>query len=141
MTELKLSDISHKMRKLDICMMTTQAADKSLISRPMSNNGDVEYDGNSYFFTYEESEVVKDLITNSNINLTFSGADMLYISITGTGQLIYDKDVLKEHWLDELSKWFADGVDTPGITMIQVRADRIKFWHKEEEGEVKLQQE
>ncbi|MEP6594561.1 MAG: pyridoxamine 5'-phosphate oxidase family protein [Ginsengibacter sp.] len=126
------------MRKLDICMMTTQTSDNALTSRPMSNNGDVEYDGNSYFFTYEESEVAKELKLNNNINLAFYGLDMLYISITGIGKLINDKEVLKKHWLDELNEWFEQGINTPGITMIHVKANRIKFWHKEDEGEVKL---
>ena len=62
MAEFKLSDIAAKMRKLDICMMTTLAENGQLTSRPMSNNGDVEYDGNSYFYSFEESEVVKQYL-------------------------------------------------------------------------------
>lgn len=138
MSELSLKDVSIKMRKLDICMMATHAASGVITNRPMSNNGDVEYDGNSYFYSYEGSEVVKDLKVNSTINLSFQGDDKLYISITGKGELIKDKNVLKEHWVDSLNNWFKDGVDTPGIIMIHVKAEKIKFWHKEESGEVKL---
>jgi general stress protein 26 len=137
MAKYSLIDISKKMRKLDICMMTTMGPNGHLTSRPMSNNGDVEYDGNSYFFTYNKSEVVKELGENSNINLSFQGPDMLYISITGKGDLIENKEVLKEHWVKSLNRWFEDGVETPGIIMIHVKADHIKFWQKEEEGEVK----
>ena len=100
MAEFKLSDIASKMRKLDICMMTTLAENGQLTSRPMSNNGDVEYDGNSYFYSFEESEVVRELKTNSNINLSFQGPDMLYIAISGKAELVSDKDVLKKHWVD-----------------------------------------
>lgn len=138
MAELQLSDVSKMMSKLDICMMASSAPDGTLTSRPMSNNGDVEYDGNSYFFTYEKSEVISELKKNGNINLSFTGKDELYISITGKAQLIIDKRVLKEHWLDELEQWFEDGIDTPGIILIHVKADRIKFWHKDKQGEVKL---
>ena len=138
MAELSLSDVSSKMRNLDICMMATHAASGVITNRPMSNNGDVEYDGNSYFYSYEGSEVVKDLKEDSTINLSFQGNDKLYISITGKGELIKDKNVLKEHWVDSLNDWFNDGVDTPGIIMIHVKAEKIKFWHKEESSEVKL---
>ena len=138
MAEPQLSDISKMMRKLDICMMATTAPDGAITSRPMSNNGDVEYDGNSHFFTYEQAEVVEELKENDNINLSFTGKDQLYISITGKAVLITDKKTLKKHWLDELNQWFEEGVNTPGITLIHVKAARIKFWHKEEEGEVKL---
>ena len=138
MAEFKLSDIAAKMRKLDICMMTTLAENGQLTSRPMSNNGDVEYDGNSYFYSFEESEVVKELKTNPHTNLSFQGPDILYIAISGNAELVTDKDVLKQHWVASLNEWFKDGVDTPGIIMIQVKAGSVKFWHKEENGEVKL---
>ena len=52
--------------------------------------------------------------------------------------MITDKEVLKEHWLDELKQWFEDGIDAPGIILIHVRAGRIKFWQKEKQGEIKL---
>jgi len=138
MKEIKLDDISAKMRKLDICMMTTQSINGDLTSRPMSNNGDVEYDGNSYFFSLEESDVVKELKENNTVNLSFQGRHYVYISISGKAKLVKDKAALEEHWLDELEKWFEDGVNTPGIIMIHVKAESIKFWHKEEEGEIKL---
>jgi len=138
MTDQKLSDISKMMSKLDICMMSTIAFDGTIASRPMSNNGDVEYDGNSYFFSYDQSEVVNELKENDNINLTFTGKDQLYISITGKALLTTDKEILKEHWLEELAQWFKQGIETPGIILIHVKADQLKFWHKEKEGEVKL---
>ncbi|MDQ2863376.1 MAG: pyridoxamine 5'-phosphate oxidase family protein [Bacteroidota bacterium] len=138
MEKAKLEDIASKMRKLDICMMITNAKESGIVSRPMSNNGDVEYDGNSYFFSQEESNVVKELKAYNKVNLTFQGAHQLYISIAGKADLITDKAALEEHWLDELEKWFEDGVNTPGIIMIHVKAENIKFWHKEEQGEIKL---
>ena len=138
MAELKLSDISKKMRKMDICMMSTTAPNGTITSRPMSNNGDVEYDGNSYFYSYDEAEVIKELKENDNLNLSFQGDDKFYIAISGKAQLITDKKILKEHWVPSLNTWFNDDVDTPGIIMIHVKAKSIKYWHKEEQGEVKF---
>jgi general stress protein 26 len=37
MKESNLNDISSKMRKLDICMMSTQTLRGNIASRPMSN--------------------------------------------------------------------------------------------------------
>ncbi len=45
-----LHDLSKAMRDLDFCMLTTGTG--VLTSRPMSNNGDVEYDGDSWFYAY-----------------------------------------------------------------------------------------
>lgn len=135
---MNLKDVSKKMGKLDICMMTTLSSAQTLTSRPMSNNGDVEYDGNSYFFSYEDAEVVKEIKGNQILNLSFQGEDMFYISISGNGDLVKDKSVLKKHWVPSLDQWFKEGVDTAGIIMIHVKASVIKYWHKEHSGEVKL---
>jgi hypothetical protein len=49
MAEKTLQFISTKMKNLDICMLTTTSARGILSARPMSNNGDVKYEGDSYF--------------------------------------------------------------------------------------------
>ncbi len=53
-----LKQIAEKMRQLGFCMMTTVDGRGTQFSRLMSNNGEVEYDGNSWFFTYEQSDKV-----------------------------------------------------------------------------------
>ncbi|HVG42869.1 MAG TPA: pyridoxamine 5'-phosphate oxidase family protein [Chitinophagaceae bacterium] len=136
--EKTLSAVAKKMKKLDICMMTTQTKSGQLASRPMSNNGDVKYNGNSYFFTYDKSKSVKDITENPEVNLSFSGPEDLYISIVGVAKLIRAKETMEEHWLKELEQWFKDGLDTKGIVMIHVKAKRIKYWQNEDEGEVKV---
>ena len=51
MAEVTLSDISEKMRDIDFAMFSTRTADGAIASRPMSNNRQVEYDGDNFFFT------------------------------------------------------------------------------------------
>ena len=138
MAAIKLGDISKRMRKLDICMLTTRTGRGLLTSRPMSNNGDVEYDGNSYFFSYENSNVVKDIKGNPQVNLGFEGRKHLYISVSGKARMISSKARMEEHWLPELKRWFEQGIDTPGIVMIHVKGNRIKYWQQEDQGEIKL---
>ena len=45
---------------------------------------------------------------------------------------------MEEHWVSDLDQWFEDGLDTPGVAMVIVKAKRIKYWQGEDEGEVKL---
>jgi general stress protein 26 len=72
------------------------------------------------------------------VNLSFEGPGNLYISVTGKAKLITNKEKLKQHWLNELKQWFPEGIETQGIIMIRVKANRIKYWQKEKEGEVKV---
>ena len=131
-----LKDIATKMANLDIAMLTTHTSRGQLSSRPMSNNGDVEYDGNSYYFTFEGSRTVRDITENPHVSLGFEGPKRLYVSIVGTARLIRQKATMQQHWLPELKQWFKDGLDTPGIVLVRVEAQRIKYWQDEDEGEL-----
>ncbi len=138
MAKKKLDTIIKLMRKLDTCMMTTQNGRGSFNSRPMSNNGDVAYDGNSYFFSYEGSKKIREIEKNQQVSLEFSGPKGLYISLSGKAKLIRSRVRMQPHWQRSLDKWFNKGLETPGIVMIHVKANRLAYWQKNEQGETKL---
>lgn len=138
MTALKLKDISQAMRKIDICMMATHDNGLGLESRPMSNNKDVEYDGDSWFFALEDSSAVRHLKKNPKVCLSYEGDDHLYISIAGEAYTNQDKDDMKSHWVPDLDVWFEDGIDTPGLTLIHVKGERINYWKGKSDGEIML---
>ena len=137
MAQLEISDISDAMKELDICMMTTVADSGMLESRPMSNNRQVEYKGDSFFFADGSSHVVKELDATPQVCLSYQGRKQLYICVSGTAKLVRDKAEMKKHWNPDIDKWFAQGIETPGLTMIQVKAEHIKYWKDQQEGEVR----
>jgi general stress protein 26 len=103
----------------------------------------VAYDGTSYYFTYEKTRTVSDIQRNPNVALGFSSeaglfAEGIYVAVEGTAELIRDKAVFHQHWTSDLDKWFENGVDTPGIVLIKVKANRATYWKGREEGEVGL---
>lgn len=118
--------------------MVTVNGSGTQFSRPMSNNGEVEYDGMSWFYTYEDSDKVKQIETNPSISLIFQTEDMLFIHLYGTAKIIRQKNIIAEHWQESLKRWFVDGIETPGIVMLKVEAKKIQYWHKEDEGEWKV---
>ena len=130
-----IEDIASKMRKLDICSFTTVTDNGGLATRPMSNNGDVAYDGNSWFFTNDGTRLVSDIEGNAAVSLAFEGMDGLYIAVAGQAKLLRDKAQFEAHWVPDLDAWFDQGVDTPGLVLIQVAAERVKYWRGEENGE------
>ncbi len=134
----KMKDIASKMKKIDFCMMTTLDDGEKFDSRPMSNNGDVEYDGDSWFFSYDDSDKVKHIRKSPVVSLNFQGDDMVFIHVSGKGSVIQDKNTMEKHWRPDLKMWFPEGVETKGIALIKVGAEKIKFWQKEEEFELNL---
>lgn len=134
MKNASLKTIAQKMKNLDFCMMITHDGRQNH-SRPMSNNGKVEFDGDSWFFTYEDSNKVRQIKEDNNVSLIYQTDDMLFIDCYGTAAVVTDKETLKEKWVEELEQWFPDGIETEGICLLKVTSKRISFWHKDEEGE------
>lgn len=146
MAELKLTDISEKMRDIDFAMLSTRTEGGALSGRPMSNNRQVEFDGDSYFFTCEDKRSVADIRRDSNVGLTYQsksgmlGMKPFFIAVEGRAELIQDKSRFAEHWTKDLDAWFKDGVDTPGLVLIKVAAQRLHYWDGYDEGEIALKE-
>lgn len=144
MGNLSLKDLSDKMAHIDFAMLTTRTDGGALAARPMSNNGDVEYKGDSFFFSDGDARTVQDIQRDPKVGLTFTGnksllgAPGIFIAIEGQAEPIRDKAAFEEHWNKDLERWFADGVDTPGLVLIKVHADRISYWDGEDQGEIKV---
>jgi general stress protein 26 len=141
---MSLPDLAEKMKEIDFSMLFTRTESGAMAGRPMSNNADVEYDGDSYFYTFEDSETVHDISRDPTVALSLVGPKSLlgkpglFIAVEGKADLIRDKAVLSQHWTKSLDRWFEQGVDTPGVVLVKVRANRVHYWQGEESGEVKV---
>jgi general stress protein 26 len=143
MSKKSLADIAKEMAGIDIAILSTHTENGEIANRPMSNNGDVSYDGTSYYFTYEQARAVSDIQRDSKVALGFSSeggvfSDGIYVAVEGTAELIRDKAAFQQHWTSDLDRWFENGVDTPGIVLIKVKAKRATYWKGREEGEIAL---
>jgi len=138
MPTFNLTSIAKNLRQIDICMMVTVSKRGQCNSRPMSNNRDVTYKGDIYFFTYEKTQKIRDIVANPQVCLNFEGSKELYICITGNAKLIRNKTSFAEHWNESISQWFTNGIDTPGMVLIHVKGTRINYWQREKQGEISL---
>ncbi len=138
MAAMSLEELSEKMRKIDFCMLSTAEGDGHMSTRPMSNNGDVEYDGDSWFFSYEDTRKVTAIGRNPAVSLSLSappsllGKPGIFVVISGRASIVKDKETFKDHWVKDLERWFENGVDTPGLVLIKVHASRIEYWDGED---------
>ena len=142
MTEMTLKDLSDAMADIDFCLLSTRTEGGEIAARPMSNNGEVAYEGTSWFFTYEAARTVGDIERDPKVGLGFQGSKgllgqpPLFISVEGHARLVRDKAAFEAHWTEDLDRWFEQGIDTPDLVMIEVRAARIHYWKGQDEGEV-----
>lgn len=116
-------------KNMDIGMLTTREDDGTLRSRPMSTNGNVEFDGDIWFFTYGNSHKVLEAQHNPQVGVSFSDLKgQTYVSLSGTAEIVRDKAKITELWEPALKAWFPKGVDEPDIALLKVAAHKAEYW-------------
>lgn len=128
--EESLAKLRKLVKDIDIGMLTTvDNRDGTLRSRPMSTNGEVEFDGDVWFFTYAEAHKVEEIERQPQVNVSFSRPEKQeYVSLTGTAHLVTDRAKIEELWRPHLKAWFPDGADTPGIALLKVNVEKAEYW-------------
>ena len=136
-----LAHIAEKMKDIDFVMLGTHTKDGQIGHRPMSNNRQVDYDGDSYYFTWGDCLMVKDIEKDPKVGLSLQGeggpkgAPGIFIALQGDAEIVRDKAKFEQHWSKDLDRWFKDGPDTEGVVMLHVHATRCAYWDGEDEGD------
>ena len=116
------------MAKIDFCMMQT-VGEHGVNSRPMSNNGEVQYDGDNWFFARRDSTKISEILADDRVHLTFADNEGVnFISVWGSGEIVDDVDLKKKLWQKSLEHWFENGPEDPEVTLIKVSAHKIQTW-------------
>lgn len=127
-TETGRAKVAELVKSAHICMFTTMTADGKHVSRPMGLQ-DVEFDGDLWFFTYDDSNKAGEIRGNASVNVSFADPkNTEWTSISGTAEVVHDKAKAKDLWSPILNAWFADGLETEGLCLIKVHADSAEYW-------------
>ena len=126
-------EIAGWLRDIDICMFVTRS-DGSVRGRPMSNNGQVEYDGDTWFFSSRDSGKVDEIKTDPRVELAYIATDRgTWVSVEGTAEIIEDDERKRALWQDDLASWFPKGPEDDAVVLLKVHADRVHAWANGEE--------
>ena len=83
--------VAKLMRDLDFCMFTTRTARGGFHARPMSNNGEVEFDGDVWFFSSADSRKVREIEAEPTVHLSYVDLeDWRFVSMTGRARIVRD---------------------------------------------------
>jgi general stress protein 26 len=139
-----LEALSTKMKDIDFAMLATHTKGGAIGARPMSNNREVDYDGDAWFFADDSTLMVDDIAADPAVTLSYQGTSGMlglrpfFLAVEGRATLIRDRSQFEAHWTKGLERWWPEGVDTPGLLLIQVSGERLHYWDGEDEGEVIL---
>lgn len=126
-------------KDIQFTMLTTVSQeDGSLRSRPMTLQ-EREFDGDFWFFAGKHMAAVDDLRADSSVNLAFADpAHSRYVSVSGMGEVLDDKEKARELWNPALKAWFPDGLEDPELVLIRVQVESADFWETPSSKAVQL---
>lgn len=127
--EDNLQKIRDMVKDIDFCMLTTVDEEGDLHSRPMSSNGDIDSNGDLWFFTGASSHKVGEIEKLPKVNVSFADPEnQHYISITGKAQLVRDRNKIDELWKPEFKMWFPEGKDDPEVALLRINLEKAEYW-------------
>lgn len=109
-----------------IGMLTTMTASGQHVSRPMALQ-EAEFDGDLWFFTYDDADKVAQVRAHPEVNVGFQGENA-WTSVSGTAEVLHDRARAERLWSAPLEVWFPDGLDTPGLALLKVHAHTAEYW-------------
>ena len=131
--------IAKLMRGLDFCMLTTHSARGGLHARPMSNNGEVEFDGDMWFFSAVDSRKVREIEATPRVHLSYVDLDSWrFVSVEARARIVRSAARKRQLWHKELEQWFEGGPDSNAIVLIKVTPIFISYWTKTDAGDLRV---
>ena len=80
----------------------------------MSNNGEVEFDGDCWFFALRDSDKIRQVEADARVELAYIATERgAWVSLEGTAYVVTDDARKRELWMDDLRTWFPGGPEDP----------------------------
>lgn len=125
----QIQQLQELIQDIDYAMLTTIDNDGSLHSRPMYFNGDIDSNGTIWFFSSASSHKAFEVEHRQQVSVNFSSPNQQrFISISGTAELVKDRQEIQARWQHELETWFPQGLDEPDIALLKVNINRVNYW-------------
>ncbi len=122
--------LKEKIKDIKFAMLSTVEEDGDIHMRPMATH-DMDEDGTLWFFTYDDSNKVREIRRNPRVGLGYENhpADT-YVTAAGTAEVVKDQAKINEIWSDFLKAWFPNGKDDPRIALLKVTLHQAEYWDR-----------
>ncbi|MBS1795145.1 MAG: pyridoxamine 5'-phosphate oxidase family protein [Acidobacteria bacterium] len=122
-----LEKLNELIKDIEIAMLTTISGGK-LHSRPMATQ-EAEFDGDLWFFTSKQTHKAGEIAKDNRVNVSYSEPeDNRFVSMSGTAELVDDREKIEELWSPVYEAWFPKGLEDPNIVLLKVTVDCAEYW-------------
>lgn len=126
-----LRKLAELVEGIEIAMLTTRAADGSLVSRPLQTLK-LDASGELVFFTANDSGKIAELTDEPEVNLAYADPEkQRYVSVRGRARIDRDRATIDELWSFAQKVFFPGGKDDPQLVVLRVRVRDAAWWEAE----------
>lgn len=115
------------LKTFSTAMLITHAGDNHLRARPMAI-AQVDGFGIIWFISAQDTAKIHEIEEDTRVHLVCQSDHSAYLSISGRGTLVNNREKIKDVWDESYKTWFPNGVDDPEIVLISVRLDEAEYW-------------
>ena len=127
--QAQMDTIQAMVKDIKYTMMTTRNDENHLHSCPMNTTETSIGAKEIWFIGHKPSETVDNIKQNPEVNLAYVTQDNeKYLSISGTAELVEDKEKLNELWSMAYNAYFEQGKDDPKVQLIKVVPHGAEYW-------------
>lgn len=125
----QIDQIQAMVKDIKYTMLTTRNAENHLHACPMNTTETSIGAKEIWFIGHTPSETVDNIKKNSEVNLAYvTQDDEKYLSISGTAELVEDKEKLEELWSVTYNAYFEQGKEDPKVQLIKVVPHGAEYW-------------
>jgi general stress protein 26 len=126
--DVAVAELLRLAKGISVVMVTTMGDEGRFRSRPMLVER-IDPDGTIVFLTHLSSHKTHEVSADPRVHVAFVGSDPeRYVSVSGSGRVSHDRDMIHGLWNPTYRAWFPDGPDHPDVGVLAVTIDRVEYW-------------
>ncbi|MBI5547010.1 MAG: pyridoxamine 5'-phosphate oxidase family protein [Deltaproteobacteria bacterium] len=130
MADAGIEELQQLLQQFDTALLTTRGGDGHFHTRPMALQARSVEDG-LWFATSERTAKVADLENDAHCGVALyqGGHTPTYVSVSGTGELVHDRETIRRMWSPSWKAWFPDGPEQSDLVLIRLHPEHAEFVH------------
>jgi general stress protein 26 len=126
--QAEFKKLGELIKDIRVAMVTTVESDGTLHTRPLASLA-YENDGQLWFFTAIDAAKVEEVMHDVRASVAFADTDKdAYVAVSGTADIVNDRDRIHELWTPFAKPWFPEGPDDPNLVLMRVHVERAEYW-------------
>lgn len=122
------------LQSFDDVMLVTHGIGSAFDARPM-RIASIDKNCNVWFLSESDGKIA-ELKNNSHATIIAEDKNNCWLSVAGTIDIKNDNELIKSLWKDDFLKWFPQGLESPGIRVLQFNSERAEYWDQRKDHKI-----